>query len=114
MSPKKLPDGSGFSIFGFEHWSLAPKETTQSTIVRKLSAQPRNSRAKRALGIRQHSSQLYLLDYIDCPSLQQHVQKALNRAENYHQLCRAIPYAGFGKLRFEPSLGNNFGRHVTA
>ncbi|MBV8361974.1 MAG: Tn3 family transposase [Deltaproteobacteria bacterium] len=29
--------------------SLALKETTQSTIVRKLSAQARNSRAKRAL-----------------------------------------------------------------
>ena len=99
MSPKKLPDGSGFSIFGFEHWSLALKETTQSTIVRKLSAQPRNSRAKRALWEYDsiHRS-LYLLDYIDCPPLRQHVQKALNRGEKYHQLCRAISYAGFGKL----------------
>jgi TnpA family transposase len=33
--------------------------------------------------------------------LRQHVQKALNRGENYHQLRRAISYAGFGKLRFK-------------
>ena len=33
--------------------------------------------------------------------LRQHVQKALNRGENYHQLCRAISYHGFGKLRFK-------------
>ena len=82
--------------------SLALKETTQSTIVRKLSAQPRNSRTKRALWEYDsiHRS-LYLLDYVDCPPLRQHVQKALNRGENYHQLGRAISYAGFGKLRFK-------------
>jgi len=33
--------------------------------------------------------------------LRQHVQKALNRGEDYHQLCRAISYVGFGKLRFK-------------
>ncbi|MBV8361975.1 MAG: Tn3 family transposase [Deltaproteobacteria bacterium] len=44
---------------------------------------------------------LYLLDYIDCPPLRQHMQKALNLGENYYQLCRAISYAGFGKLRFK-------------
>jgi TnpA family transposase len=50
--------------------SLALKETTQSTIVRKLSAQSRNGRAKRALWEYDsiHRS-LYLLDYIDCPPL---------------------------------------------
>ena len=25
----------------------------------------------------------------------------MNRGENYHQLCRTISYAGFGKLRFK-------------
>jgi len=82
--------------------SLALKETTQSTIVRKLSAQSRNGRAKRALWEYDsiHRS-LYLLDYIDCPPLRQHVQEAMNRGENYHQLRRAISYAGFGKLRFK-------------
>jgi TnpA family transposase len=82
--------------------SLARKETTQSTIVRKLSAQRRHSRAKRALWEYDsiHCS-LYLLNYIDSPPLRQHVQKAMNRGENYHQLRRAISHAGFGKLRFK-------------
>ena len=64
--------------------SLARKETTQSTIVRKLSAHARNNRTKRALWEYDsiHRS-LYLLNYIDSPELRQHVQKALNRGENY-------------------------------
>jgi len=82
--------------------SLARKETTQSTIVRKLSSHARNSRTKRALWEYDsiHRS-LYLLNYIDSPALRQHVQKALNRGENYHQLCRAVSFASFGKLRFK-------------
>ena len=44
---------------------------------------------------------IYLLDYIDSPPLRQHVQRALNRGENYHQLRRAVSYANFGKLRFK-------------
>ena len=82
--------------------SLALKETTQSTLVRKLSSHSRHSRTKRALWEYDsiHRS-LYLLNYIDSPPLRQNIQKALNRGENYHQLCRAISYAGFGKLRFK-------------
>lgn len=41
------------------------------------------------------------MDYIDSPPLRQHVQRALNRGENYHQLRRAVSYANFGKLRFK-------------
>ena len=44
---------------------------------------------------------LYLLNYIDSPSLRQNVQKAVNRGENYHQLRRAVSFASFGKLRFK-------------
>ncbi len=88
--------------------SLARKDIKQSTLVRKLSSSARHSRAKRALweydGI--HRS-LYLLDYIDSPSLRQHVQKALNRGENYHQLRRAISFAGLGKLRFKTEYEQN-------
>jgi hypothetical protein len=43
---------------------------------------------------------LYLLEYLDSPPLRQHVQRALNRGENYHQLRRAVAYANLGKLRF--------------
>jgi len=82
--------------------SLAMKETTQSTIVRKLSSHARNNRTKRALWEYDsiHRS-LYLLDYINSPSLRQNVQKAVNRGENYHQLRRAVSFASFGKLRFK-------------
>ncbi len=82
--------------------SLAMKETTQSTIVRKLSAHARGSRTKQALWEYDsiHRS-LYLLNYIDDPLLRQNVQKALNRGENYHQLRRAVSFASFGKLRFK-------------
>jgi TnpA family transposase len=85
--------------------SLARKETTQSTIVRKLSAHARNNRTKRALWEYDsiHRS-LYLLNYIDSPELRQHVQKALNRGENYHQLCRAVSFASFGKIRFKTAF----------
>ena len=78
------------------------KDTTQSTLVRKLSSHARHSRTKRALWEYDsiHSS-LHLLNYVDSPPLRQSVQKALNRGENYHQLCRAISHAGFGKLRFK-------------
>ncbi len=44
---------------------------------------------------------MYLLNYIDSPSLRQNVQKALNRGESYHQLRRAVSFASFGKLRFK-------------
>ena len=82
--------------------SLALKATTQSIIVRKLSAHARNNRTKRALWEYDsiHRS-LYLLNYIDSPSLRQNVQKAVNRGENYHQLRRAVSFASFGKLRFK-------------
>ena len=82
--------------------SLARKETTQSTIVRKLSSHARNNRTKRARwGYDSIHRSLYLLNYIDSPSLRQNVQKAVNRGENYHQLRRAVSFASFGKLRFK-------------
>jgi TnpA family transposase len=82
--------------------SLAQKETTQSTLVRKLSSYRRNGRVKRALWEYDsiHRS-LYLLNYIDSPLLRQYVQKAMNRGESYHQLRRAISHVGGGKLRFK-------------
>ena len=33
---------------------------------------------------------IYILDFIDDPSLRQSVQKALNRGEAYHRMRRAI------------------------
>jgi len=82
--------------------SLARKTTTQSIIVSKLSSYARRNKTRRALW--EYDAilrSLYLLDYIDSLPLRQHVQHALNRGENYHQLRRAVSYANFGKLRFK-------------
>jgi len=82
--------------------SLALKTTTQSTIVRKLSAFARKNKTRRALWEYDNIIRsLYLLDYIDSSPLRRNVQRALNRGESYHQLRRAISHANFGKLRFK-------------
>ena len=82
--------------------SLALKTTSQHIIVRKLSAFALRNKTRRALWEYDHILRsLYLLDYIDSPSLRRNVQRALNRGENYHQLRRAVSYANFGKLRFK-------------
>ena len=82
--------------------SLALKTTTQHIIVRKLSAFALKNKTRRALWEYDHMIRsLYLLDYIDSPPLRQHVQRALNRGESYHQLRRAVSYANFGRLRFK-------------
>ncbi|HLB86326.1 MAG TPA: transposase, partial [Terriglobales bacterium] len=82
--------------------SLAMKTTTQHIIVSKLSAFARKNKTRRALWEYDNMIRsLYLLDYIDSPPLRQHVQRALNRGESYHQLRRAVSYANFGRLRFK-------------
>lgn len=81
--------------------SLALKTTTQSIIVRKLNAYTRRNKTCQALQEYDHIFRSrYLLDYIDSLPLRQHVQRALNRGENYHQLRRAVAHANFGKLRY--------------
>ena len=60
--------------------SLALKATRQSVIIAKLSSYPRKNRTKKAL---------WELDNL----------RALNRAESYHKLVRAVAYANGGKLR---------------
>jgi TnpA family transposase len=80
--------------------SLAQKDVTQATIVRKLSAYARQNRTKKALweldGI---CRTLHILNFIDDVTLRQSVQKALNRGEAYHRFRRAIAYVNSGKLR---------------
>ncbi len=60
--------------------SLALKTTTQSIIVRKLSAFARTNKTRRALWEYDHIFRsLYLLDYIDSSLMRRNVQRALNR-----------------------------------
>jgi TnpA family transposase len=98
--------------------SLALKTTTQSIIVGKLSAYARKNKTRRALWEYDNIIRsLYLLDYIDSPSLRRNVQQALNRGENYHQLRRAVSHANFGQLRFKTEydqhLWNECSRLIT-
>ncbi len=80
--------------------SLAQKDVTQATVVRKLSAYTRQNQTKKALweldNIRRT---MHILDFIDDPVLRQSVQKALNRGEAYHRLRNAIAYVQAGKFR---------------
>lgn len=97
--------------------SLALKTTTQSIIIGKLSTYARKNKTKRALWEYDNIiKSLYLLNYVDSPSLRCNVQQALNRGENYHQLHRAISFANFGKLRFrteyEQQLWNECSRLI--
>ena len=80
--------------------SLAQKEVTQATIVRKLSSYARQNQTKKALweldNIRRTN---HILNFIDDPVLRQSIQKALNRGEAYHRMRRAISYVNSGKFR---------------
>ncbi len=80
--------------------SLAQKDVTQATIVRKLSSYARQNQTKKALWeLDSICRTIHILDFIDDPMLRQSVQKALNRGEAYHRLRSAIAYVHAGKLR---------------
>ncbi|EPJ42954.1 MAG: transposase [Osedax symbiont Rs2] len=71
--------------------SLSRKTATQSTIIKKLSNNKKNSRTLAALHEYDRLIKCqYMLDYVDSKILRQFVQQALNRGEAYHQLRRAI------------------------
>ena len=62
--------------------SLAQKDTTQATVVRKLSSYARQNNTKKALWELDNILRtIYILDFIDDVELRQSVQKALNRGE---------------------------------
>jgi hypothetical protein len=80
--------------------SLAQKDVTQATIVRKLSSYVRQNETKKALWELDNLCRTrYILRFINDVNLRQAVQKALNRGEAYHRLRRAIAYVNGGKLR---------------
>jgi len=80
--------------------SLAQKDVTQATVVRKLSSYTRQNQTKKALWELDYIRRtIHILDFIDDPNLRQSVQKALNRGEAYHRMRRAISYVNSGKFR---------------
>jgi TnpA family transposase len=80
--------------------SLALKSTTQSTIIRKLSAYSRTNKTKQALWEYDNIVRTeYILRYLNSRQLRRNVQKALNRGESYHNLRKYIAYVNQGKFR---------------
>ena len=80
--------------------SLSRKATNQSTVIKKLASDKRNSRTLDAL--REYDRLikcLYILQYVDNQTLRQFVQQALNRGEAYHQLRRAIASVNGNQFR---------------
>jgi len=71
--------------------SLAMKETTQATVIRKLASYKRNNPTLKALiEFDKIIMSLYMLDYIDDPDMRSNVHRTLNRGEALHQLISAI------------------------
>jgi TnpA family transposase len=98
--------------------SLAEKDATQATIVRKLSSYTRQNQTKKALWELENICRtIYILDFIDDVTLRQRVQKALNRGEAYHRLRRAVAYVNGGKFRVkteaEQQIWNECSRLIT-
>ena len=82
--------------------SLAQKDTTQATIVRKLSNYARQNQTKKALWELDNICRtLYILDFIDDVDLRQSVQKALNRGEAFHRFRRAVAFVNGGKFKVQ-------------
>ena len=98
--------------------SLAQKDVTQATIVRKLASYARQNQTKKALWELENICRtLYALEFIDDVELRQCVQKALNRGEAYHRLRRAVAFVNGGKFRVkteaEQQLWNECSRLIT-
>jgi TnpA family transposase len=71
--------------------SIAKKETSQSTIIRKLSSYTsKNSTLKALIEFDKIIMSTYMLRYIDDIELRRRVHRALNRGEAFHQLRSAI------------------------
>ena len=98
--------------------SLAQKDVTQATIVRKLASYERQNQTKKALWeLEDICRTLHILELIDDVQLRQNVQKALNRGEAYHRLRRAVAYVNGGKFRVkteaEQQIWNECSRLLT-
>jgi len=94
--------------------SLGMKTTSQSIIVRKLNAYSRKNRTLRALEeLNKILKSMHILRYMDELKFRQHIQKALNRGESYHNLKKAIFYDNLGKFRVSSEYEQNIWSECT-
>jgi TnpA family transposase len=108
-----------------EEWSnikpiivtLACKELTQSTIVKKLCTYKQNRTRKAILEFDKLYRSIYTLKYLLDPKLQKDVHRSQNRIESYHQLRGAIAQINgkkelYGKNDIEVEISNHCGRLI--
>ncbi|WP_440652076.1 Tn3 family transposase, partial [Cysteiniphilum sp. 19S12-1] len=71
--------------------SIARKDVSQSTIIKKLSSYSRKNRTLKALiEFDKIIMSIYMLKYIDDIQLRRNVHRALNRGEAFHQIRSAL------------------------
>jgi len=88
--------GNALNIFA----AMLSGDSSQSTIVKKLSSHERDSDTKNAIWeYNRISMSIYLLLFVDDIHFRNGARKSLNRGEGYHQLKRAIVNTGGGDFR---------------
>ena len=98
--------------------TLGLKEMTQSTLIRKLCALPKNNRTRRAIfEFDKLIRSIYTLRYLRNPQLQRDIHRSQNRLEAYHQLRSFIAQIGgkkelIGKTDLEVAISNQCGRLI--
>lgn len=97
--------------------TLANKETTQSTIIKKLCTYKQTRTLKAIFEVDKLKRSIYTLKYLSDYKLQQNVHRSQNRIESYHQLRAAISQVNgkkqlSGKTDLEIDISNQCGRLV--
>ena len=98
--------------------TLALKEMTQGTLIRKLCTYSESNPTRRAIfEFDRLIRSIYTLRYMRDPQLQRNVHRSQNRVESYHQLRSAIAQVGgkkelSGRTDLEIEISNQCGRLV--
>ena len=98
--------------------TLALKEMSQSTLVRKLCALPRHNPTRNAIfEFDKLIRSIYTLDYIRDPQIQRDIHRSQNRIKSYHQLRSAIAQMGgkkqlIGSTDLDVAITNQCGRLI--
>ena len=97
--------------------SLAVKEITQSTLIKKICNYNQNSTRKAIFEFDSLVLSIYTLQYLRDPKLQRTIHKSQNRVEGYHQLRAAIAQIGgrkelTGRTDIAIEISNQCGRLI--
>jgi TnpA family transposase len=91
-----------------EHWddllhlaaSITTRSVVPSTILKKLSASPKESQLARALReLGRFERSLFMIEWYSSPALRRRCQAGLNKGEAAHKLKRAVFFHERGEIR---------------